>query len=103
MAKYRAKATLYVDSRLIAPGEQFDSDQTPGKEWEPIDDAARQNAKLKADSDAHVIPNGWRDLSPHARISLAHKLGAPKQGTSAADADKMIEDEIEKREKSNGG
>jgi hypothetical protein len=41
MAKYRAKAALYVGSRLIAPGETFTSDDVPGKEWEPLDDAGK--------------------------------------------------------------
>jgi hypothetical protein len=39
MARYRAKANLFV-KRLIVEGEAFVSDAVPGKNWEPLDDEA---------------------------------------------------------------
>ncbi|MDO8596416.1 MAG: hypothetical protein Q7R45_07315 [Sulfuricaulis sp.] len=41
MAKYQAEALLFVERRLIAPGESFESDDVPGRNWKPLDDAAK--------------------------------------------------------------
>ena len=46
MPRYRAKAELYVSSpqwlgnRLVKPDEVFESNDVPGRNWFPIDDAA---------------------------------------------------------------
>ena len=46
MARYRAKAELYalspqwLGNRLVKPGEEFESDDTPGRNWYPLDEAA---------------------------------------------------------------
>ena len=96
MAKYRALAALYVGSRLIAPGEIFASDDVPGLQWEAVD-ADGKPLVAAADPNVVEIPEGWRDLGPQKRISLAQRLGAPAKGTNAADADKRIEAEVAKR------
>jgi hypothetical protein len=41
MAKYRALAALYVGSRLLAPGDVFQSDDVPGMQWQPLDDEGK--------------------------------------------------------------
>lgn len=46
MAKYRAKADLFVDGYAIKSGEEFESDNTPGRNWIPLDAGAK--AKVKA-------------------------------------------------------
>jgi hypothetical protein len=110
MAKYRALASLYVGSRLIAPGDVFQSDDVPGTKWEPLDDEGksayeRKHAKpevakaalAKAEPEAVSIPENWEDMNPEQRINLARQLGAPAKGTKAADADKVIKAEVEKR------
>jgi hypothetical protein len=40
MAKYRALKPLFI-GRPVAPGEEFASDEVPGRNWEPLDDAAK--------------------------------------------------------------
>ena len=96
MARYRAKAQLYVGTRLVAPGETFDSDLEPGSQWHAVDEHGKPLAAA-ADPNAVAIPEGWRDLGPEKRINLARRLGAPVKGTKAADADKLIEAEVAKR------
>lgn len=108
MAKYRALASLYVGSRLIAPGDVFASEDVPGTKWEPLDDEGksayeRKHAKpgeekaLAAKPSAVSIPENWEDMNPEQRINLARQLGAPVKGTKAADADKVIKAEVDKR------
>lgn len=47
MPKYRALAKLYVAEapgalpKLVNTGEYFDSTDTPGSRWEPVDEAAK--------------------------------------------------------------
>ena len=120
MASYRAKAQLYVGTRLVAVGEKFTSDLTPGLQWEPLDEEAHdrfqsyvshrakqgikvQPAKAPAaekpiDSNVVAIPDGWRDLRPEKRINLARRLGAPVKGTNEAKANEVIEAELAKRQ-----
>jgi hypothetical protein len=68
MAKYRALAALYVGSRLIAPGETFNSDDVPGTQWEPLDDAGRA-----AHDDRHAKPGATKQAAkPGANVGKAH-------------------------------
>lgn len=96
MARYRAKAQLYVGTRLVAPGEIFNSDLEPGSQWQAVDESGKPLA-AERDPNAVEIPEGWRKLGPEKRINLARRLGAPVKGTKAADADKLIEAEVAKR------
>lgn len=41
MASYRAKMQLFVDGSRIRQGKTFESDLAPGKQWEPLDAAAK--------------------------------------------------------------
>lgn len=36
MPRYRARAKLFVDNRVVYPGEEFESDLPPGRNWERI-------------------------------------------------------------------
>lgn len=45
MAGYRAKADLFVDGVAIKSGQEFDSENTPGRNWEPRDVGARARVK----------------------------------------------------------
>lgn len=94
MAQYWAKALLYVDRLLIKPGEQFESDLPPGRNWVPIDDEAKERcaardqaraplyseqAKLDAPGPAAAavpIPEDWLEQRPQNVIGLARRLGA---------------------------
>lgn len=96
MARYRAKAQLYVGNRLINPGDLFNSDHEPGSQWEPVDENGKPVAP-NGDPGAVDIPDGWRDLTPEKRISLARRLGAPVKGTDKAAADAKIEAELARR------
>lgn len=112
-AKYRALQALYID-RLIQPGEEFESELHAGRNWEPLNDAAR---KACADRDAKrgmvnavaakldpqipsiksvEISDDWKLLSKNARRQLAIKLGAPNT-VKASEADGFIEAELERR------
>ena len=66
MPQYRAKAELYASSpqwvgnRLVKPGEVFESDDTPGLNWHPIDEAATaavvaRFGEVRADGQQHFI------------------------------------------------
>lgn len=44
------------------------------------------------------IPDGWQDLKPSQRISLAVELGAKRVGLTGAKADELIEAEVERRD-----
>jgi hypothetical protein len=96
MARYRAKAQLYVGTRLINPGDLFNSDLEPGLQWEPVDENGKSIAP-GGDPGTIDIPNDWRDLTPEKRISLARRLGAPVKGTDKAAADAKIEAELARR------
>lgn len=100
MARYRAKAQLYVGTRLVAPGEVFNSDLEPGLQWEAIDEHGKPivvGAAADTDASAVEIPEDWRDLNPQKRIKLAQRLGAPTKGTNADAADAAIEAELARR------
>ncbi len=43
------------------------------------------------------IPDGWEDMKPSDRITLAVKLGGKRPGMTAAKADEQISQEVEKR------
>jgi hypothetical protein len=92
MAKYRAKADLYVGGRLIKAGEAFEADGEPGEKWESLD------PKTDAKGAEITIPENWRDLQDSQRINLARRLGAPVKGTGTAEADATIEAELAHRE-----
>jgi len=113
MAKYSAKAALFIGRRLIEPGETFDSDLPPGKNWRPLDAAARaavdrRDGKGPADdrrmtiSDARPaaqdadIPEGWEDLPSDDIVKLSRALGAPKNN-NATQARGFIEKEVARR------
>jgi hypothetical protein len=115
MARYRARAALFV-RRLIDAGEEFESDLPPGRNWEPIDDAAKaaveeymaSRGKVLAlydrldpkprDKAAVDIPPDWATLSGPKRRSLAQRLGAQSNVTEA-DANSFINAELEIRGK----
>lgn len=102
MARYRAKALLYVD-RLIVEGEEFESNLTPGINWEPLDKDAKAAADNRPtievrsltgihDTPRTDIPEDWADKKPISIINLARKLGLP-QGSKLPDARAWIERE----------
>ena len=113
MPRYRALGKLYL-RRLVEPGEEFESDLPPGRNWEPLDDAAREavekyradNGKVLAIADrlnpaprATItvdIPTDWRSLSGPKLRALAQKLGA-QSNVKVSDASSYIEAELERR------
>jgi hypothetical protein len=113
MPHYRALGPLYL-RRLIVPGEEFESDLPPGRNWLPLDNNAKaavekyraeRGAILKisdrldpvvVNKDAVEIPNDWQELSAQKRRWLAMKLGA-QSNVKAADADTYIQAELERR------
>ena len=113
MPRYRALGPLFL-RKLIAPGEEFESDLPPGRNWEPMDDEARTaveqfratNGKVLEIADrlnprardpaAVDIPADWRELSGPKRRFLAQKLGA-QSNVREADANSYIEAELERR------
>lgn len=107
MAKYRALGPLFIGHRYIEAGEAFDSDLSPGRNWEPIDEDARRakgaapvapEPKLPGEHrTAKVeIPDGWRDLKGLPLINIAKKLGMPR-GKGREDAIALIERELAMR------
>lgn len=106
MPRYRAKALIYID-RLIVAGEEFSSDDTPGRNWEPLDAAAK--AKVGGLSTVEVpsilpppkalaaVPDDWREMSGKKIIALATRLGAPAKGTNVEVATGWIERELAQR------
>lgn len=113
MARYRARGPLFL-RRLVATGEEFESDLQPGRNWEPLDDEARaaverfkaDNGKVlviadriepaRQDRGAVEIPENWDNLTKAKRRGLAMKLGA-QSNVSAENADSFIKAEIERR------
>lgn len=106
MPRYRAKAAVYID-RLILPGEEFSSDMTPGRAWEPLDAEAKAKvAALKPVEASSIvppakpmaaIPENWREMSKHKLIALSRKLGAPASGVTVQSATDWIEREVAQR------
>lgn len=124
MARYRAKSYLFIGGSYITPGTRFESKLVPGKNWEPLDDDAREavgkreaevarqrpevigvsrpdgtlrlSAFDRMQPAATEIPADWSSLSQSKRRALAMKLGAPRQ-IKVPDADAMIEREVARR------
>lgn len=75
------------------------------KDIAKADKLERENAalaeKLEQDGPAPEplveIPDDWQDRKPSERIALAVKLGSERKGLTAAKADEVIEDEVERR------
>lgn len=113
MPRYRALGKLYL-RKLIEPGEEFESDLPPGRNWEPLDDEAREAVDHFRATSGKVleiadrlnptrpppssvdIPEDWRSLSGPKRRFLAQKLGA-QTNVKEADANSYIESELERR------
>lgn len=113
MARYRALSRLYL-RRLISPGEEFESDLRPSRNWEPLDDDARAAVEQFRTGAGEVlkiadrldpaprptaaveIPADWRALSGPKRRFLAQKLGA-QSNVKESDANSFIEAELERR------
>jgi hypothetical protein len=107
MARYRAKAMLFLD-RLIVAGEEFESDATPGRNWEPLDDEAKAAIAAMAfepeprlpgshDGKPIDIPENWRTMYKVDIVRLARRLGAPN-GIKAPEAVARIEREVAARQ-----
>lgn len=117
MPLYRAKALLFIDGdRLIYPGDEFQSDIEPGKNWEPLDAAAskavaamlaKRGGAIKAAEASGIdqrnphaasiqIPDDWHALSKPKRRALAMKIGALPTCT-VVEADSFIEAELGRR------
>lgn len=113
MARYRALSPLYI-RRLLAAGEEFESDLPPSRNWEPLDDEAKAAVeKFRSEKGAVLsitdrldprprstaavnIPADWRTLSGPKRRGLARALGAMSNVTEA-DANSFIEAELIRR------
>ncbi len=113
MARYRAKGLLFIGTRLIQPGEVFESDEEPGSAWQPLDkpskDAAEPQRPAKApkaksrgkrSAGIHAtpladIPDGWRNMPAIKVINLARRLGMT--GGKLPDAIAKIEAEVAAR------
>ena len=113
MPRYRALGRLYV-RKLISAGEEFESDLPPGRNWQPLDDEAREAVdRFRASAGAVLsiadrldpsppapaaidIPDDWRSLSGPKRRFLAQKLGA-QSNVKETDANSYIESELERR------
>jgi hypothetical protein len=113
MPHYRALAPLFL-RKLVEAGEEFDSELPPGRNWLPLDDAARaavekyrtDNAKVlsiadhidppRRESTAVEIPADWATSSGPKRRALAKRLGAQANVTEA-NANSFIEAELERR------
>lgn len=105
MARYRANNLLFLD-RLIMVGEEFDSELTPGRNWEPLDEEAKARKaaiqfppepKPPGSHDMNLveIPENWRDLKGFDLLNLAKKLGMGRGNKD--DAIKKIENEVAAR------
>lgn len=107
MGQYRAKARLFL-GRLVEVGEEFSSNDVPGRNWEPLDDEAKAAVTDRFGADAQPetkfsgkplvdIPGDWKELSKPKLLALAHKLGAPAKGTGVEQATEWIEREVVQR------
>lgn len=102
MSKYAAKQALLVDGVYIRAGEKFESDQIPGKNWEPLDKEGRAawHARHGGDNpDTPDAPKDTRDADAKAKreADRARELkdaadkaavGKPSSTPSAAPAEK---------------
>lgn len=64
MALYKAKQKLYVNDRLILIGETFESNDTPGIQWEPLDKPVREEI-----IEAPVAPEARAEELPPRRVA----------------------------------
>jgi hypothetical protein len=82
MAKYRARAALYVGSRLIGAGDVFQSDDVPGLQWEPLDDDGRSAYERK-----HAKPGAAKVAAkPEAKAEPADDGKGKKPAADKKDA-----------------
>ena len=113
MARYRALGPLFVRT-LIAPGEEFESDLPPGRNWHPLDDEAQAAVeKFRAEKGAVLsiadrldpsrqaaasveIPADWDSLPWFELRALALKLGA-QSNVKKDDAKSYVKAELERR------
>lgn len=112
MARYRAAAPLFIGTRLVQPGETFDSDGKPGKNWLPADAAPPEAASTPEVASAPAaeptaaeavvaIPADWRSLHWTQQEKLAIALNGdfvvPDGKTKAQVAREMLEAEEQRR------
>lgn len=81
MARYRARAQLYVGGRVVRPGEDFESTDTPGAAWHPLDDDARAAHRERFGSDAptEFTRHQWRTdkgMTPRGREADPRESGS---------------------------
>lgn len=118
MARYRALNALFV-RRLIVAGEEFESDLPPGRNWAPLDEAARAAVAARGGNVVQLrtvhdridrtppapaavdIPEDWRDLKWAQRRAIALKLGAPNT-INRENADAFIAEMAQRRLKAAG-
>lgn len=105
MAWYRAKGHLFVDGRLIEPGEEFESELSPGRNWEPLDAAEADDGDGDEEFEREEprrnvgpvpIPEDWEHMPGFWRRGLAMRLGAPNT-IKLVEANDFILAEIERR------
>jgi hypothetical protein len=112
--RYRARNNLFI-SHLITVGQEFDSELTPGLNWEPINDEARAAVEKHRGEAGKVIdivkrvdpgpvtvagveiPDDWRTLSGPKRRGLAKKLGA-SANVKEAEANDFIAAALDQRD-----
>lgn len=108
MARYRAKHPIFIGSVLHGIGAEFESDLPPGRNWEPVDAAAKAAAaktnpqpmpKMPGEHRTAIaeIPDDWESLAGLQILNLAKKFGLPKTG-KLADAKALIEKEVAARQ-----
>lgn len=114
MPLYRALGPLFLDGRLIPPGERFENDGVPGAKWEPIDEAAKAAVDARSSEAKPArgfaatpgvnerrslieIPGDWEELPAQRRILIARSLGAPQKGLTGDKANTIIKDELARR------
>lgn len=116
MPQYEAGALIFTDrSELVEPGQKFASDAVPGKNWKPLDDAAKEafakrfppveptvvSIKRQPSPETVEIPADWRDRVPILIYKLASQLfgdyDVPEGMTKFDRACELIDAEVAKR------
>ena len=93
MPRYRILEKSFIGNRLVQPGDEIESDETPAPHWEPLDKPAKAASKSAAADDAARAEAARVEAEARAAREASMSLpAAPQQEIARAEAEAVAAD-----------